>query len=273
MAYIGLRKPIMAARKGYRDYETPFAFGKAIGLTVTPNYAEGSLHADDAQSEYDKEFTSADVSLNTDTIPIVARTSVFGHKMNEQEIVFNADDEAGYVGCGWISVEKIDGKRKFTGNFLPKVKFSEPSEEYATKGENIEYKTPSISGKSLTEEEDGDWKYVQAFETATEALAYIYEKMGYKLEDLTVKSAAGTETGKTKLTVTPEKEGTNSYVYRLGKEPQKPVFDTICKNGYSKWDGTAEITAKEGDKILVVEVTEEGKARKAGIADVVLKKA
>ena len=57
MAYIGLRKPIMAARKGYRDYQTPFAFGKAIGLTVTPNYAEGSLHADDAQSEYDKEFT------------------------------------------------------------------------------------------------------------------------------------------------------------------------------------------------------------------------
>ena len=23
MAYIGLRKPIMAARKGYEDYETP----------------------------------------------------------------------------------------------------------------------------------------------------------------------------------------------------------------------------------------------------------
>ena len=163
-----------------------------------------------------KNLQVRDVSLNTDTIPIVARTSVFGHKMNEQEIVFNADDEAGYVGCGWISVETFI-KKKIHRKFSSKVKFSEPSEEYATKGENIEYKTPSISGKSLTEEEDGDWKYVQAFETATEALAYIYEKMGYKLGDLTVKSAAGTTVGKTKLTVTPEKEGTNSYVYRLGK--------------------------------------------------------
>ena len=45
------------------------------------------------------------------------------------------------------------------------------------------------------------------------------------------------------------------------KEPQKPIFDTVCKNGYSKWDGTAEITAKEGDKILVVEVTEEGRRK------------
>ena len=43
MAYIGLRKPIMAARKGYRDYETPFAFGKAIGLTVTPEYMQKVL--------------------------------------------------------------------------------------------------------------------------------------------------------------------------------------------------------------------------------------
>ena len=55
------------------------------------------------------------------------------------------------VGVGWISVEKVDGKRKYTGNFLPKVKYTEPTEEYQTKGENIEYKTPSITGKALAE--------------------------------------------------------------------------------------------------------------------------
>ena len=48
------------------------AFGKAIGLQVTPNYAEGSLNADDAQVEYDKEFNYAEVTLNTSTIPIEA---------------------------------------------------------------------------------------------------------------------------------------------------------------------------------------------------------
>ena len=73
-------------------------------------------------------------------------------------------------------------KKKIHRKFSSKSKFLEPSEEYATKGENIEYKTPSISGKSLTEEEDGYWKYVQAFETATEALAYIYKKWDINLE-------------------------------------------------------------------------------------------
>ena len=52
------------------------------------------MYADDMQSEYDKEFISAETTLNTNTIPLVARDSVFGHKTNEEEIEFNADDES-----------------------------------------------------------------------------------------------------------------------------------------------------------------------------------
>ena len=126
-------------------------FGKAIGLQVTPNYAEGSLNADDAQVEYDKEFNYAEVTLNTSTIPIEAHEKMFGHKVNEGKTgaTFNKDDQAKYVGMGWISVEKVDGVRKFIGNVLYKVKFSEPSEDYSTKGDSIEYKTPSITGRAI----------------------------------------------------------------------------------------------------------------------------
>lgn len=60
---------------------------------------------------------------------------MFGHKVNEGKTgaTFNKDDQAKYVGMGWISVEKVDGVRKFIGNVLYKVKFSEPSEDYSTK--------------------------------------------------------------------------------------------------------------------------------------------
>lgn len=135
MAYVGLRKPIIAEITGAKVYGEPFAFGKAIGLQVTPNYAEGSLNADDAQVEYDKEFNYAEVTLNTSTIPIEAHEKMFGHKVNEGKTgaTFNKDDQAKYVGMGWISVEKVDGVRKFIGNVLYKVKFSEPSEDYSTK--------------------------------------------------------------------------------------------------------------------------------------------
>lgn len=271
MAYIGLRKPIVGVRKSFGVYETPYAFGKAIGITVTPSYAEGSLYADDIQSEYDKEFISADTTLNTNTIPLMARDSVFGHKMNEEEVVFSADDESNYVGVGWISVEKVDGVRSYTGNFMPKVKYTEPEETYATKGENIEYNTPSITGKALAEEEDNHWKYIKSFKTAQEALNYVYGKFGVAMGELTVQSAEGTEVGKTKVTVTPQKTGENTYAYKIGDSLTKPAYNETCTSGYTSWDGTAEIEAESGKQILVVEITSEKKAVKAGIATVTSK--
>lgn len=180
MAYVGLRKPIIAKMKEDGKYEEPFKFGKAIGITVTPSYSEGSLNADDMQAEYDKEFNYADVTFNTSTIPIEAHDSMFGHKVGteaEKTVDFNSNDQANYVGAAWISVEKVDGKRTFVGNFLDKVKFSEPSEEYTTKGDSIEYKTPNVSGRAVALE-NGDWKHTKACATENEAMEWINTKFG-----------------------------------------------------------------------------------------------
>lgn len=180
MAYIGLRKPIIGLRKAEGQYDAPFIFGKAISLQITPNYAEGSLNADDIQAEYDKEFNYAEVTLGTSTVPMQAHKIMFGHKTDEAEktIEMNANDENDFVGMGWITAEKVDGVKGYTGNFLYKAKFSEPSEDYATKGDSIEYKTPSVSGRALAED-DGRWKSVKFCKTSEEALNWIYEKFGH----------------------------------------------------------------------------------------------
>lgn len=273
MAYVGLRKPIIAQLKTDGSYDDPFAFGKAIGLQVTPNYAEGSLYADDGQAEYDKEFSYAEVTLNTSTIPVVAHEKMFGHKVNEKNVKFNGDDQNNDVGVGWISVEKVNGIRSFIGNFLDKVKFSEPSEDYATRGESIEYKTPSITGRASTVD-NGDWKETEIFATEAEAKNWIYQKFGKIMETLSVKSAAGTATGKTKLTVTPNKGEGSSYVYKTGGTVSLPGYNDVCSvnSGWTPWDGTQEITARTGDKIVVVEIlTENGTAIKAGETTVAAK--
>lgn len=272
MAYVGLRKPIIAKLTG-SGYDEPFAFGKAIGLQVTPNYAEGSLYADDGQAEYDKEFSYAEVTLNTSTIPIEAYEKMFGHQVGEKNVKFNADDQNNDVGVGWISVEKVNGVRTFIGNFLNKVKFSEPSEDYATKGESIEYKTPSITGRASAVD-GGNWKETDTFNTEAEAKNWIYEKFGKTVEELNVQSAVGTETGKTTITVTPEKGQDNSYFYKTGTNVTLPAYGDVCNGttGYTSWDGTSEITAKTGDKIVVAEVkTEDGIVVKAGEATVASK--
>lgn len=276
MAYVGLRKPIIAPWIGNKTYGEPFAFGKAIGVQVTPNYAEGSLMADDEQAEYDKEFNYAELTLNTSTIPIKANNIMFGHTVDEERknVRFNKDDQASYVGQGWISVEKVDGKRSFVGNILYKAKYSEPADDHTTKGDSIEYKTPSISGRASSDD-DGDWKETQSFETAAEALNWIYEKFGKVMGTLTVSSAASaTATGKTKITVTEEAEEENKRYYKTGKNVAIPAYNDVCdkSRGWTEWNGTEEITAKTGDKIIIVEVTQDGNyARAAGEATVTAK--
>ena len=91
---------------------------------------------------------------------------------------------------------------------------------------------------------------------------------------MNVKSAEGQTTGKTKLTVTPAKEEENTYFYRTGAKVTMPAYNDLCDGtmGWMAWDGTSEITAKTGDKLIIVEVTaQEHLARSVGEAAVTAK--
>lgn len=86
---------------------------------------------------------------------------------------------------------------------------------------------------------------------------------------LSVTSAAGTAAGKTKLTVTPAKAISNSYKFKTGVSVSIPAYDEVCADDFTAWNGTEEVSAANGNKILVVELDSEYKAKKAGIADVI----
>jgi phi13 family phage major tail protein len=258
MAYMGLRKPIFAKLKVDGSYNPPVICGKAVGITVTPNYAEASLYGDDGQAEYDKEFTYADVTLNTTTLPIKVHEELFGHTVSDKNVKFNADDQNNDGATAWVSVEKVDGKRKFISNILWKTKYSDPSEDYSTKGESIEYKTPSISGRASALD-NGDWKETEEHETAEAAYAWIFDKLGAKVGSLQVQSSAGTSAGTTAINVTPEKTGENVYMYKTGTSLTLPVYNDVCNvsTGWKSWNGTDDITAATGQEIVVAEVDPE----------------
>lgn len=50
-----------------------------------------------------------------------------------------------------------------------------------------------------------------------------------------------------------------------------PVYDQVLTTGWTAWDGTADITATTGQKIVVAEVDSNNKAKKAGITTVTAK--
>lgn len=84
------------------------------------------------------------------------------------------------------------------------------------------------------------------------------------LGTLTVSSAAGTNTGDTKITVTPEKESpTNVYKYKVGTSAETVTYGQNVKN-WQAWDGKSDITAATGNTITVVEADATYQAQKAG---------
>lgn len=91
------------------------------------------------------------------------------------------------------------------------------------------------------------------------------------LGDLTVASAEGTDSGTTKLTVTPAKgnEG-NVYKYKVASSQTTVEYGQNVKN-WSAWDGKSDITASTGQVITVVECDSTYKALSAGHATVTAK--
>lgn len=90
------------------------------------------------------------------------------------------------------------------------------------------------------------------------------------LKDLTVTSAAGTDSGTTKLTVSPNKASGNLYKVKTGMSASPVIYGQNVQT-WTAWDGTADVTAATGQKVTVVECGSDYKAVGAGSATVTAK--
>lgn len=89
------------------------------------------------------------------------------------------------------------------------------------------------------------------------------------LGELTVTSEAGSKTGDTKITVEPNPIGGHKLVYKTAASTAPSVTYGQDLSAWTEIQNGSEITATSGHKITVAEVTAEGKALKAGSADIV----
>ena len=173
MAHFGLSNPFIAKLdKKTGAYSQGFRCGKAVATDVNPNYAEGTLYADDELAEEAKKFKYADVTMGTSELPVEASEVIFGHTVNGNKIVYNADDKSNEVGYGFYTTEQKDGETTYWACVLPCVKFVEPQESYATVGDNIEFKTPSVSGKAK-KDGNGKWRVKEKFTKEIDAIEFI----------------------------------------------------------------------------------------------------
>lgn len=177
MAKIGLNSIyysiLTEAADGTPSYNGAKSFGKAISANVSITNNSASLYADDVLCESDNTFQSGTVSLGVDDDREQTFAELLGNTITESGLVTrNANDIAPWVGLGRIIVKLVNNVKLYKAEIIYKCKFSTPSSEANTRGESVEFATPTIEGTIATLA-NGKWSEAQTFATKAEAIAFI----------------------------------------------------------------------------------------------------
>lgn len=183
MANIGLTNiwysPLTEAAGGTALYEGATQLGKAVSCSTSITNNEAKLYGDDTLAESDTSFSGGTITLGVTDDDDTVFAELLGHTVNESgEVIKAASDAPIYVGVGRIVTKMVNGAYKYKVEFLYKVKFSEPSRDENTKGESIEFATPSIEGIiSTLDDEANTWNKSKTFNTKSDALTYLQNLM------------------------------------------------------------------------------------------------
>ena len=83
-------------------------------------------------------------------------------------LISNTEDTPIYVGFGHIVSKIVNGEKKYKVEFFPKVKFKPFIPDSKTKGDSLEFTTPSVEA-TIFENDNGDWEKHSVCSTESEA--------------------------------------------------------------------------------------------------------
>lgn len=194
MAFIGMRH-VVAAKIATETpgaaltYSAGMVVGKAIQGNLTWDRNDNPLYADDAIAENDNGATGGSIELVTDDLLDTVRAYLLGDEAisvgtgtsatTEYE---STDEPAPYVGFGYMRVRVKNGVTSYQAVWYHKAQFGETTENAQTKGQTIEWQTPTLTGRimGVNDNADGQIRFRRraTFETAAAAIAWLDAKAG-----------------------------------------------------------------------------------------------
>ena len=185
MATIGLDKLFYAKitedASGNETYAKPTQLAKAMSAELSVELAEATLYADDGAAEVIKEFQSGTLSLGIDDIGTTAASDLTGAVIDENHVLISTSEDGGTPVAVGFRAKKSNGKYRYF--WLYKVKFGIPATNLTTKGESIEFSTPTIEGTVLRRNKtdalgNHPWKAeVNEDETAAQIISEWYNEV------------------------------------------------------------------------------------------------
>ena len=191
MAIIGIRHLVVAKINTETDgsaitYDAGMIMAEPIEANVTISRSDNPLYAGDREVENENGITGISTELNVDDLSDEVRAYMLGDIALSGEgntgIYRETDDPAPYVGYGFIRVKKKAGVRKYIGVWNHKAQFSYNAEATRTKGENVEWQTPTVVGRGQGVYLDNTgkiaWRDRKTFDNEAGAIAWLDGKAG-----------------------------------------------------------------------------------------------
>lgn len=148
MATIGLDKlfysKITEDANGNETYATPVQLAKAINADINVELLEATLYADDGADTVIKEFKSGTLSLGINDIGIQTAQDLTGARLDANGVLISAGEDAPKPVAIGFRAKSASGRYRYF--WLYRVLFGIPSTSLKTKGDSIEFSTPTIEG-------------------------------------------------------------------------------------------------------------------------------
>lgn len=177
-------------------YDGVRTLGKAVSCAVEITSNTAKLYGDDALAESDTSFASGKITLGVTDDDEEVFAPLLGHELDlDGSVIRGAQDTAPYVGVGRVITKMVNGAYKYKAEIIYKAKFSEPNKDEKTKGESVEFATPTIAGDiSALANANNSWSCGKTFNSKAEALEYIKTKLGGSRYAVTYDLNGGTST-------------------------------------------------------------------------------
>ena len=187
---VGMVYPVASAVSAYTPgtsitYGTGFVIAEARGATVNWERSDSEFYGDDVLLDTDNGVTGYTIDFEPTGLSDTVRNKLLGEVKATSEYSIT-DAAAPDVGFGYIRVMREDAttsvETTYEGWWYYKVKFSVSSEETRTKEKDLEWRTPTLSGKGAgVQLSSGDaltFAVHQSFSTMAAAKTWLKSKAG-----------------------------------------------------------------------------------------------
>src|SRR5574344_2074366 len=159
MSKIGCDKfyyaPITADTNAAITYGAMIRIVGLMKIDIQPASNSATLYADNGPAETASSLGKITISLETKDLPLEHQAALLGHTVTAGVMVSKTTDTAPYVA---ILFQSQKGSGGIIYKKYLKTRFSDPQDNNATKGENVTFQTPTITGEAVAREFDKEWK-------------------------------------------------------------------------------------------------------------------